>query len=67
MLTQWKFVSVPIAYSVSVKERYDNLKMILGKIKYIEHECVVCGNHTWPSYLDNNHGIQKCRALSANG
>lgn len=37
-----KLASVPVALSSSLKESYENLQMVLGKIKYNEHNWYVC-------------------------
>ena len=34
--------SIPIGYSVKLKEEYNNLKKILEIINYSAHECVIC-------------------------
>lgn len=39
-----KFASVPVAHSVHLKERYENLNMILLKLKYKDHEWTICGD-----------------------
>ncbi|KAI6656196.1 hypothetical protein LOD99_1529 [Oopsacas minuta] len=39
-----KFSSIPIGHSVSLKERYDNMKIVLHKINYNQHNWVVCGD-----------------------
>ena len=37
-----KFVSVPIGHSVIVKEHYLNVKMVLQKLRYSEHNWAIC-------------------------
>ena len=39
-----KLASVPIGHSIQMKETYENMKSILDKIKYAEHEWVICGD-----------------------
>lgn len=39
-----KYASLPVAHSVHMRERYENLEIILSKIKYNEHEWTVCGD-----------------------
>ncbi|CAL1671987.1 unnamed protein product [Lasius platythorax] len=39
-----KYASVPIAHSVTMKEEYTNIKMVLKKIKYDEHKWQICGD-----------------------
>ena len=36
--------SVPIAYAAGLKETYDNIKLVLVKIKYEEHQWQICGD-----------------------
>jgi hypothetical protein len=36
--------SVPVAYSVHLKETYKNLEQLLEKINYKQHQCMVCGD-----------------------
>lgn len=38
------FASVPIAHSVILQEKYENLAMILQKIRYDEHQWMICGD-----------------------
>ena len=37
-----KYGSIPIAHSVSLRERYEEIKMVLEKIKYTEHRWLIC-------------------------
>ena len=39
-----KLASVPIGHSIQMKETYENMKIILDKIKCAEHEWVICGD-----------------------
>ena len=39
-----KLASVPIGHSIQMKETYENMKSIPDKIKYAEHEWVICGD-----------------------
>ena len=39
-----KYASIPIGHSVHLKETYQNMKMLLTKIKYDEHKWMVCGD-----------------------
>ena len=39
-----KVASVPIGHSIQMKERYENIKTIFDRIKYTEHEWVMCGD-----------------------
>lgn len=38
------FASIPIAHSTKLKETYANLRIVLDKIKYSEHQWKVCGD-----------------------
>ncbi|EFN69642.1 hypothetical protein EAG_00493, partial [Camponotus floridanus] len=38
------YASVPIAHSTTMKEAYDNLKIILQKIQYDKHKWLICGD-----------------------
>ena len=39
-----KLASIPIGHSVQMKETYENMKIILDRIKYAEHDWVICGD-----------------------
>jgi len=39
-----KYAPIPIAHSVTLKEDYRNIEIVLDKIKYVEHKWQVCGN-----------------------
>lgn len=39
-----KYASVPVAHSVYLKECYENLELVLSKLKYCDHEWIVCGD-----------------------
>jgi len=38
-----KFPSVPLAHAASMKESYESMKLLLGKIKYDEFKWKLCG------------------------
>lgn len=38
------FAPIPVAHSVVLKEEYENIKIILNKLKYSEHNWQVCGD-----------------------
>ncbi|KYN09497.1 hypothetical protein ALC57_18384 [Trachymyrmex cornetzi] len=60
-----KYASVPIAHSVKIQENYNSFKKVLQKIKYSEHQWLICsdvkvlcmilgqqsGNTKFPCYL----------------
>lgn len=39
-----KFSSVPVAHSVHMKETYENIDTLLKKVKYNEHQWLICGD-----------------------
>lgn len=39
-----KFASIPIGHSVHMKEDYNDLAIILEKIKYQDHQWMICGD-----------------------
>ena len=39
-----KYPSIPIAYSVHLKESYDNMELLLEAIKYSEYQWSLCGD-----------------------
>ena len=39
-----KFSSVPLAYEPNIKESYESIKLLLGKIKYDEFKWKLCGD-----------------------
>lgn len=39
-----KYAPVPVAYSKTHKEQYESLKLILEKIKYKDHNWLICGD-----------------------
>jgi len=39
-----KFSSVPLAHAANMKESYENMKLLLGKIKYDELKWKLCGD-----------------------
>ena len=36
--------SIPISYSVNMTETYDNMKIVLEKIVYSQHNYKICGD-----------------------
>ena len=44
-LHNWnQYASLPMAHSVTLKEKYDDLALILKKIKYEDHGWMICGD-----------------------
>ena len=39
-----KLAFIPIGHSIQMKETYENIKTILDRIKYVEHQWIICGN-----------------------
>ena len=39
-----RFPSVHLAYAANMKESYENMKLLLGKIKYDEFKWTLCGD-----------------------
>lgn len=39
-----QYASIPIAYSVHLKETYENLELLLDQVKYKDHEWLLCGD-----------------------
>jgi hypothetical protein len=39
-----KYGAVPIAHSVSLKETYESMQLLLNTIKYTEHNWMICGD-----------------------
>jgi len=39
-----KFPSVPLAHAANMKESYESMKLLLGKIKYDEFKWKLCGD-----------------------
>jgi len=39
-----RFPSFPLAHAANIKESYENIKLLLGKIKYDKFKWKLCGN-----------------------
>ena len=39
-----KLAFIPIGHLIQMKETYENMKTILDRIKYVEHEWIICGD-----------------------
>ena len=54
-----KFPSVPLAHAGNVKESYESMKLLLGKIKYDEFKWKLCGDlKLWHCYSECNSDTQ---------
>ena len=51
-----RYTSIPIGHSVHFKETYENMNMLLMKIKYSEHKWMVCGDMKVLSMLLGRQG-----------
>ena len=51
-----KFACVPIGHFVIVKEHYLNVKMILQKLRYSEHNWAICVNFKMVNFLLGQRG-----------
>ena len=50
---QWRFPSIPLAHAANMKENYESMKLLLGKIKYDEFKWKLCGDlKLWHYYLE---------------
>ncbi|XP_076059422.1 uncharacterized protein LOC143036052 [Oratosquilla oratoria] len=39
-----KYASVPVGYSIHLKETYETMSLLLEKIRYQEYKCCICGD-----------------------
>ena len=39
-----KLPFIPIGHSIQMKKTYENTKTILDRIKYVEHDWIICGD-----------------------
>jgi len=46
-----KYSSLPIAHSTKLKEEYENIKMVLQKLCYHEHQLSICVNLNIVNFL----------------
>ena len=55
-----KLAFIPIGHSIQMKETYENIKTILDRIKYVEHEWIICGDlNILSCFSGNKVGTQK--------
>ena len=63
-----KFPTVPLAHAANMKESYESMKLLLGKIKYDEFKWKLCGDpKLWHCYLECNLGTQNTAVTCVNG
>ena len=46
-----KFGSIPIGHSVTLKEKYENTKLVLNKLKYFKHRWLICMDFETVNYV----------------
>lgn len=51
-----KFLFIPLAHSVHLKENYDSIKMLLTAIKYMEYKWLVIGDFKMVHFLTGMEG-----------
>ena len=63
-----RFPSVPLAYTASMKESYENIKLLLGKIKYDRFNWKLCSDLTlWHCYSECNSVTQNTTVSCVSG
>ena len=63
-----KFPSVPLAHAANMKERYESMKLLLGKTKYDEFKWKLCvGLKLWHCYWECNLGTQNTAVSCVSG
>ena len=63
-----RFPSVPLAHATNVKESYESMKLLLGKISmtYLSGSCVVI-SRLWRCYSECNPGSQNTAVYCVSG
>ena len=54
-----KFPSIPLVHAATMKESYESVKLLLGKIKYGEFKWKLCDLKLWHCYSECNSVTQK--------
>ena len=63
-----RFPSVPLAHAANMKENYESMKLLLGKIKYDELKWKLCGDlKLWHRYLECNLVTQNTAVSCGSG
>ena len=63
-----KFLSVPLAHAANMKESYESMKLLLGKIKYDVFKWKLCGDlKVVTTYSECNSGKQNTAVSCVSG
>jgi len=63
-----RFASIPLARAASVKESYESMKLLLGKIEYDEFKWKLCGDlKLWHCYSECNSVTQNTAISCVSG
>ena len=63
-----RFPSIPLAHAANMKESYESMKLLLGKIKYDEFTWKLCGDlKLWHCYSGCNSGTQNTAVSCVSG
>jgi len=54
-----KFPSIPLAHAANMKESYESMKLLLGKIKYDEFKWKLCGDLKVMALTRNSTRVHK--------
>ena len=50
------YASVPVGYSVRIKEEDDNIRILLEKVKYAYHQWKICGDSKITTVIFGHQG-----------
>ena len=63
-----RFPSIPLAHAANMKEIYESMELLLGKIKYDEFKWKLYGDiKVWHCYSECNSGTQNIAVSCASG
>jgi hypothetical protein len=63
-----RFLSIPLAHAANMKESYESMKLLLGKIKYDEFKWkLLVISRLWHYYTECNSGTQNTAVSCASG
>ena len=51
-----QYGSIPIGHSVTIKENYENIKVVLERLKYADHQWLICVNLKMVNFLLGQQG-----------